>query len=97
MSAAIQLVNPAIVEADFFARPQQQEKAFNQVSAFELAAEQRTRRQQSTMAELQAEVNTLREELSRAERSIAQYETLLRNALVREQELRAQMFKKSGE
>jgi len=45
------------------------------------------------MAALQAELHTLREELARAERTILQKEALLRNAMVREQELRAQIFK----
>jgi transcription elongation GreA/GreB family factor len=91
MSAAIQLVNQSLVEAEPFEK--RIEKSHNNVSLFELAHEQRLRRALSYIAELQAEVRTLREELARAERSIAQNETLLRNAMIREQELRAEVFK----
>ncbi len=91
MSAAIQLVNQSLVEADHFEK--RVEKPYNNVSLFELAHEQKLRRALSYIAELQAEVRTLREELARAERSVAQNETLLRNAMIREQELRAEMFK----
>ena len=90
MSAAIQLVNQSIVEAEPYEK--RLEKPHN-VSLFELAHEQRLRRALSYIAELQAEVRTLREELARAERTIAQNETLLRNAMIREQELRAEMFR----
>ncbi|MCI0525139.1 MAG: hypothetical protein ACREBD_02595 [Blastocatellia bacterium] len=91
MSAAIQLVNQSLVEVDPYEK--HLEKPFNNVSVFELAQEQRLRRALSYIAELQAEVRTLREEVARAERSVAQQETLLRNAMIREQELRAEMFK----
>lgn len=91
MSAAIQLVNQQILENDAF--DHWQEKAFNNVSIFELAPEQRLRRTLSHIAELQSEVRALREELARTERSVTQYEQLLRNAMIREQELRAQLGK----
>ena len=91
MSAAIQLVNQSLVEAEPFEK--RVEKAHNNVSLFELAHEQRLRRALGYIAELQAEVRALREELARAERSIAQGEMLLRNAMIREQELRAEVFK----
>jgi len=91
MSAAIQLVNQPIVEAEVFDhRPK---KSFNNVSIFELAPEQRLRRALNQISELQSEVRALREELARSERSAAQYEQLLRNAMIREQELRAQLGK----
>jgi hypothetical protein len=91
MSAAIQLVNQAVIEAEPFEK--HLEKPFNNVSLFEMAPEQRLRRSLNYIAELQTEVRTLREELARAERSVAQHEILLRNAMIREQELRAEMFK----
>ncbi|MCG3159735.1 MAG: hypothetical protein JMDDDDMK_00751 [Acidobacteria bacterium] len=91
MSAAIQLVNQALIEAEPVEK--RLDIAHNNVSLFELAHEQRLRRALSYIAELQAEVRTLREELARAERTIAQNETLLRNAMIREQELRTEMFK----
>ncbi len=91
MSAAIQLVNQAIAETQTLDK--HFEKPYNNVSLFELAPEQRLRRALSYIAELQAEVRSLREELAKAERSVTQYEILLRNAMVREQELRAEMFR----
>ena len=89
MSAAIQLVNQPIIEAEVFEH--RLEKPFNNVSIFELAPEQRLRRTLSQISELQSEVRALREELARSERSANQYEQLLRNAMIREQELRAQL------
>jgi hypothetical protein len=91
MSAAIQLVNQSLVEAEPF--DQQLEKQFSNVSVFEMAPEQRLRRALSYITQLQGEVRALREELARAERSVTHYEQLLRNATVREQELRAQLIK----
>ena len=89
MSAAIQLVNQPIIEAEVYEH--RLEKPFNNVSIFELAPEQRLRRTLSQISELQSEVRALREELARSERSANQYEQLLRNAMIREQELRAQL------
>ena len=89
MSAAIQLVNQPIIEAEVFEH--RLEKPFNNVSIFELAPEQRLRRALNQISELQSEVRALREELARSERSATQYEQLLRNATIREQELRAQL------
>jgi len=91
MSAAIQLVNQSVVEVEPLEK--QFEKQFNNVSLFEMAPEQRLRRALAYIAQLQAEVRTLREELSRAERSVTQYEQLLRNSMLREQELRSQLVK----
>ena len=91
MSAAIQLVNQPIIEAEVF--DHRLEKPFNNVSIFELAPEQRLRRALGQISELQSEVRALREELARSERSATQYEQLLRNAMIREQELRAQLAK----
>lgn len=91
MSAAIQLVNQPIIEAEVFEH--RLEKPFNNVSIFEMAPEQRLRRALSQVSELQSEVRALREELARSERSATQYEQLLRNAMIREQELRSQLGK----
>ncbi len=91
MSAAIQLVNQSVIEAEAYEK--HPERSPNNVSLFEMAPEQRLRRALNYITELQAEVRTLREELARAERSVAQQEVLLRNAMIREQELRAEMFK----
>lgn len=87
MSAAIQLVNQTIVEDEPF------EKQFNNISLFEQAPDQRLRRALSYITQLHAEIRLLREELARAERSAARYEQLLRNAAVRELELRAELVK----
>ncbi|HQR32403.1 MAG TPA: hypothetical protein PLK30_06680 [Blastocatellia bacterium] len=92
MSAAIQLVNQPMIEAEVYEH--RLEKPFtNNVSIFELAPEQRLRRAMSQIAELQAEVRALREELARSERTFTHQEQLLRNAMVREQELRSQLGK----
>ena len=89
MSAAIQLVNQPIIEAEVYEH--RLEKPFNNVSIFEQAPEQRLRRALNQISELQSELRALREELARAERSATQQEQLLRNATIREQELRAQL------
>jgi transcription elongation GreA/GreB family factor len=87
MSAAIQLVNhPESLD-------KRVEKPHNTTPLIEMAHEQRLRQALGYIAALQAELQTLREELARAERTILQKESLLRNAMVREQELRAEMFK----
>ncbi len=91
MNAAIQLVNQPAVEFESYEKPY--EKPHNNVSVFELSPEQRLRRAMNYITQLETEIRDLREELSRAERSSANNETLLRNALVREMELRAEMFK----
>ena len=92
MSAAIQLVNQPIIEAEVYEH--RLEKPFtNNVSIFFLFSEQRLRRAMSQIAELQAEVRSLREELARSERTLSHQEQLLRNAMVREQELRSQLGK----
>ncbi|MEP7340719.1 MAG: hypothetical protein ABI977_23515, partial [Acidobacteriota bacterium] len=85
------LVNQPIIEAEVFEH--RLEKPFNNVSIFEMAPEQRLRRALSQVSELQSEVRALREELARSERSATQYEQLLRNAMIREQELRSQLGK----
>jgi hypothetical protein len=64
---------------------------FNNISRFESAPEQRLRRALERIEELQAEVRMLRDEITRSERVSANYELLLRNATVREQELRSQL------
>jgi transcription elongation GreA/GreB family factor len=87
MSAAIQLVNhPESPE-------KRVEKPHSASPLIEMAHEQRLRQALGYIAALQADLQTLREELARAERTIVQKESLLRNAMVREQELRAEMFK----
>jgi hypothetical protein len=87
MSAAIQLVN----------HPESLEKRVDKPHAntpfLEMANEQKLRQALAYIAVLQGELHTLREELARAERTVLQKETLLRNAMIREQELRAEMFK----
>ena len=87
MSAAIQLVNhPEPLE-------KRVEKPYSNTPLFEMPHDQRLRQALGHIAALQAELQTLREELARAERTILQKEALLRNTMIREQELRAQMFK----
>jgi hypothetical protein len=46
-------------------------------------------------AKLRAEVQALRLELAKAQRRIAQYETLMSNALIREHEIRSAMVQRT--
>lgn len=89
MSAAIQLINQPAVETDH--HESVVDNQYNNVSLFETAPEQRLRRASAYIAQMQAEIRSLREELTRAERTVTQYEQLLRNSTVREQELRSQL------
>jgi hypothetical protein len=82
MSAAIQLVAPP---------HEQSEKQLELVSIG--SPEVRLRRTLDYVEQLQAEVRTLREELARAERLLGHKDLLLRNATLREQELRAELVK----
>jgi hypothetical protein len=84
MSAAIKYLHTATVVTDALV-----EAPRNNVSYFEAAPEQRLRRALDKINDLQAEVRVLRDELSRTERASSHYEGLLKNALVREQELKA--------
>lgn len=101
MNAAIQLVNHPQLEAEGydkqFEKPLNNDKPFekpaNNVSVFELSTEQRLRRAMNYISQLETELRDLREEISRSERATAHYETLLRNAMVREMELRSEMCK----
>jgi len=96
MSAAIQLVNPQAIQTETADNQLSNLTSFEQpsnVSSFELAPENRLRRALAYIAQLQAEVKTLREELAYAERSVAHKEMLIRNATLREQELRAELVK----
>ena len=52
-----------------------------------------TPQQDPSNAKLKAEIQALRLELAKAQRTIAHYETLLNNALVREHEIRAALVK----
>ena len=93
MSAAIQFLNPTAAVATE-AMPSALSNALaeaprNNISYFEAAPEQRLRRALAQINDLQAEARALRDELARAERTTTQYERLLQNALVREQELKA--------
>jgi uncharacterized membrane protein YccC len=88
MSAAIQLINQPITQAE------PAEEQLSNVTSFELAPEQRLRRALGHISQLQAEVRALREELARAERSLSHKDMLLRNAVLREQELRASLVKR---
>lgn len=101
MSAAIQIVDQPVIDAgseiDRVVLPRDlgdiAEMTFNNVTVFETASEQRARRATSQLGQLKAEVSTLRTELFHAERTIAQYEQLLRNAMLRERELRAEIVR----
>ncbi len=85
MSAAIQLVSSQIIHP---------EKAIAEIESFASgSSEQKLRRAAEYIHELQAELRTLHSELARAERALAHRDTLLRNAILREQELRAELVK----
>jgi hypothetical protein len=92
MSAAIQLLNQPEQESERFEKQYEKQPSGN-ISVFEMAPEQRLRRALEYIKELQAEVRALREELIQAERSVTHHQQLLRNAMLREQELRAQLVK----
>jgi hypothetical protein len=87
MSAAIQLINQQMIQ------PEAEEAQLSNVTPFEVISEQRLNRALAYISQLQAEVRTLREELARAERLLEHKEALLRNAVLREQELRAELVK----
>jgi hypothetical protein len=93
MSAAIQLLNQPVPETEPIEK--QFDKQPSNVSVFEMAPEQRLRRALAYISQLQAEVRALREELVQAERSVTHHQQLLRNAMLREQELRSQLVKES--
>lgn len=85
MSAAIQLVNPQAIHP---------ERTVAEVESIAFgSAEQKLRRALEYISELQTENRILHSELARAERALAHRDTLLRNAVLREQELRAELVK----
>ena len=85
MSAAIQLVTNPILHP---------ERIIAEVESLASgSAEQKLRRALDCIQELQSEIRTLHAELARSERALAQRDTLLRNAVLREQELRAELVK----
>jgi uncharacterized protein YlxW (UPF0749 family) len=90
MSAALHLINQPLTQP---AREDEVERSLDNVASFDQSPELRLRRTQEYLAQLQSEVRTLREELTRAERAVEHRDTLLRNALQREQELRADLVR----
>lgn len=85
MSAAIQLVSSQVIHS---------EKPLAEIESFASgSSEQRLRRAVEYIQELQIELRTLHSELARAERALTHRDTLLRNAILREQELRAELVK----
>lgn len=87
MSAAMQLINPQLTPAETA------DGQLTHLASFEVSLEQRLRRALEYASQLEAEVRTLRKELAGAERSLAHKEVLLRNAVLREQELRTELVK----
>ncbi|HWQ32226.1 MAG TPA: hypothetical protein VNQ79_05030 [Blastocatellia bacterium] len=90
MSAALHLINQPTAQS---VREEIIERPLDNVTSFDQSPEQRLRRAQEYIAQLQSEVRTLREELARTERAVEQRDTLLRNALQRELELRAELIR----
>ncbi|HZS09246.1 MAG TPA: hypothetical protein VFD58_30715 [Blastocatellia bacterium] len=86
MSAALHLLNQP-------SRDEAVEKQLDNLASFDQSPELRLRRTYEYVTQLQSEVRTLREELARAERAVEHRDTLLRNALQREQELRAELIR----
>ena len=85
MSAAIQLVNSQVIYPD---------RTVAEVESISSGStEQKLRRALEYIHELQAENRALHSELARAERALTHRDTLLRNAILREQELRAVLVK----
>ncbi len=90
MSATVHLINQSLTQP---ASESIVERNLDHIAPFDQSPEQRLRRTQEYLAQLQSEVRTLREELARAERAVEHRDTLLRNALQREQELRAELVR----
>ena len=85
MSAAIQLVSSQVLYP---------ERTLAEVESITTGStEQKLRRALEYIHELQAENRTLHAELARAERALSHRDTLLRNAILREQELRAELVR----
>ncbi len=85
MKAAIQLVSPQVIYA---------ERTVAEIESISAGStEQKLRRALEYMHELQAENRVLHSELARAERALMHRDTLLRNAILREHELRAELVK----
>ncbi|MFN0120952.1 MAG: hypothetical protein ACKV2V_10655 [Blastocatellia bacterium] len=93
MSAALHLVDQPLETYAGEKSPEKTGPAVAQVMALDQSPEFRLRRALDEIKRLQDELKTLRDELSRAERSVEHRETLLRNAMVREQELRAELVR----
>ena len=85
MSAAIQLVTSQVGHFDTAIADLESVAAGS--------SEQRLRQAIEYIGEMQAEIRALHSELARVERSLAQKDQLLRNATLREQELRAELVK----
>jgi septal ring factor EnvC (AmiA/AmiB activator) len=90
MSAALHLINQPVAQA---VREEVVERPLDNVTSFDQSPEQRLRRAQDYIAQLQSEISTLREKLAKTERAVTHRDTLLRNALLREQELRAELIR----
>lgn len=85
MSAAIQLVSSQVSHL---------ETVVGDVENLSSGStEQKLRRALESIQRLQAEVQSMHSALAQAERALAQKDTLLRNAILREQELRAELVK----
>jgi hypothetical protein len=85
MSAAIQLVSSQAIHT---------ERAVADIETITSGSnEQKLRRALEYIHELKAENRTLHSELARAERALVHRDILLRNATLREQELRAELVK----
>ncbi len=86
MRAAIYLSNPILSDESL-------EKKTNRVLQFEPNPEPQQEELSAAEQRLQAEVRALREALQDTQQQLTQYDVLLRNAQLRERELRAELLK----
>lgn len=86
MRAAIHLPTPSSSGAS-------SEKKPYRVLRFDVSSEPQKEELSAEEQRLQAEVRTLREALGEAQRQLTHYDILLRNAQLRERELRADLLK----
>ncbi len=88
MSAVIRLFNHLPSQSPI---PESLEEQFGNINSPELPLEQKLASAFAYIMHLQTKIADIQEKLRRTEREVAMRDTLLRNAALRERELRSQM------